>query len=37
MERRQLLGTLAAGTLGLGLASRLNASQAVTLAPEPHT
>jgi Fe-Mn family superoxide dismutase len=28
MERRKLLGTLAAGTLGLGLASRLGAAQA---------
>jgi len=27
MERRHLLGTLAAGTLGLGLVSRLNATQ----------
>jgi superoxide dismutase, Fe-Mn family len=35
MERRQLLGTLAAGTLGLGLASRLDGAQASTPAPRP--
>ena len=35
MERRHLLGTLAAGTLGLGLASRLGAAPAATPAADP--
>ena len=35
MERRKLLGTLAAGTLGLGLATRLGGSQAPQNRPDP--
>lgn len=38
MERRQLLSTLAAGTLGLGLASRLGSTEtsAAPVVPKPH-
>jgi superoxide dismutase, Fe-Mn family len=37
MERRELLGTLAAGTLGLGLASRMDGAQAAAPVPPPAT